>query len=150
MNAFWRGNGAIGKGIRWMAWTKLCGVKEAGGLGFKSLGNFNLSMLAKQGWRLENNVNSLVTNLMKARYFPNSDFLNATLGNNPSYMWRSLMLAHEMVKQGCRRRIGDEASTRIWNVPWLPCRVNDFLTTQMPVQLQDACVQNLIDDSHRE
>ncbi|KAL8120503.1 hypothetical protein AgCh_017618 [Apium graveolens] len=38
-----------------------------GGLGFKKLGEFNMAMLAKQGWRLLNNSNPLVTQLMNAR-----------------------------------------------------------------------------------
>lgn len=69
-----------------MACDRLCQVKDAGGLGFKDLRQFNIAMLAKQGWRLLNESNPLVTSIMKARYYPRSDFLNATLGENPSYM----------------------------------------------------------------
>lgn len=85
MNAFWWCNKTTGKGIRWMSWDKLCVNKTGGGLDFRRLRDFNLSMLAKQGWRLVTNVNSLVTRVMRAKYFPHSDFLNATLGANPSY-----------------------------------------------------------------
>lgn len=42
-------------------------MKEDGGLGFKRLKSFNVSMLAKQAWRLINNTNPLVTKLMQAR-----------------------------------------------------------------------------------
>lgn len=69
-----------------MAWERICEVKENRGSGFKRLREFNLSMLAKQAWRIHNNANSLVSQLMKARYYPNSDFLGASLGNNPSYI----------------------------------------------------------------
>lgn len=55
--------------------------------------------------------NSLVTSLMKAGYYPNTDFLNAKLGNNPNYMWRSIIVAHEVLKQGCWKRIGNGDST---------------------------------------
>ncbi|XP_074342618.1 uncharacterized protein LOC141680232 [Apium graveolens] len=61
------GNGGTNRGIRWMSYERLCTVKEDGGLGFKSLRTFNVAMLAKQAWRLINNVNPLVTNLMRAR-----------------------------------------------------------------------------------
>ena len=88
-----------------MAWDKLCTVKEAGGLGFKNLRAFNMAMLAKQGWRLINNTNHLVTGIMKARYFPNSEFLDAKLGDNPSYMWRSIFEAKGALAQGCRKKI---------------------------------------------
>lgn len=49
MNAFWWGKGGSnGKGIHWLAWDKLCVVKDACGLGFKKLREFNVVMLAKQ------------------------------------------------------------------------------------------------------
>lgn len=64
-------------------------------------------MLAKQAWRLVNGSNQLVTNIMKARYYPESDFLNANLGNNPSYIWRSIIAAQDVMRQGCRKRIGN-------------------------------------------
>lgn len=149
MNAFWWGNTKTGRGIRWLSWNKLCVSKAGGGLGFKSLRSFNVAMLAKQGWRLANNVNPLVTQLMRARYYPQTDFLDAKIGNNPSYVWRSIMEAQEIVKLGCRRRIGDGMSTRVWEVPWLPCPSNGFLTTPMPDQLTNTLVNNLMEENGR-
>lgn len=75
MNAYWWGNGGESRGIHWMSWDRLCNVKEVGGLGFKKLRQFNIAMLAKQSWRLINNSNPLVTKLMQARYYPDTDFL---------------------------------------------------------------------------
>lgn len=80
------GHGQAGKGVKWMAWEKLCRPKAKGGLGLRRLKEFNLAMLAKQGWRILNNSNSLVAEVMKAKYFPNLDFLNAQMGSNPSYV----------------------------------------------------------------
>ena len=37
----------------------MCQSKENGGMGFKDLKNFNKALLAKQGWRLQNNTKSL-------------------------------------------------------------------------------------------
>lgn len=144
MNGFWWGSGREGKGIRWMAWDRLCAIKDAGGLGFKDLQKFNLAMLAKQGWRLQNNSNPLVTSIIKARYFPETDFLNAKLGDNPSYMWRSIIATQDLVRQGSRRNIGDGRDTFIWNVPWLPATDNGYLTTCMPHELVDARVCDLM------
>lgn len=150
MNAFWWRNGRSGKGVRWMAWKKLCEVKENGGLGFKDLRQFNVSMLAKQGWRLLNNVNPLVTSIMKARYYPNTDFLNAKLGANPSFMWRSIMASQDDVRQGSRKRIGDGLSIRIWEVSWLPDPSNGFITSDLPDELKGEMVQSLMKTDQRE
>lgn len=97
MNAYWWGNDGSGGGIKWMAWDKICEAKEGGGLGFKKLKDFNVAMLAKQGWRLLNNSNPLVTNLMRAKYYPDGDFLNAKLEQNSSYVWRSAMAAKNVI-----------------------------------------------------
>lgn len=37
------------KGIRWCQWKFMCQSKKEGGMGFKSMSQFNVSLLAKQG-----------------------------------------------------------------------------------------------------
>lgn len=120
------------------------------GLRVRSLCNFNVAMLAKQGWRILNESNPLVTAIMKAKYFPSTDFQNAQLGTSPSYVWRSIMCAQETVKKGARRKIGDGLNTKVWNVQWLPGLENGCLTIPMPVHLQDIVVQNLMCLEKRE
>ena len=90
-----------------MTWERLCEGNYNGGLGFRDLKKFNIPMLAKQGWRLINGDNPLVTRLMKAKYYLNTSFIDAKLEENPSHMWGSIHQAQEVIKQGCRRRIGD-------------------------------------------
>lgn len=147
MNAYWWGGGGESRGIRWMSWERLCEVKELGGFGFQSPSEFNVAMLAKQAWRLVNNANPLVTAIMKAKYYAGSDFLNATMGENPSYMWRSI-LAAQVIRQGCRRKIGNGEDTKIWGSPWLPCEVNGFMTSPMYTELLNSTVSGLIAEDH--
>ncbi|XP_074376681.1 uncharacterized protein LOC141718203 [Apium graveolens] len=82
---------------------------------------------------------------MKAKYFPNCDFLQAKLGVNPSDMWRSIHAAKEMVKQGSRRRIGDGEQTNVWHIPWLPGDNDGCLTNEMPQELEHIRVVNLME-----
>ncbi|XP_074377394.1 putative mitochondrial protein AtMg00310 [Apium graveolens] len=145
MNGFWWGRGVNGKGISWMAWDKMCAPKSHGGMGMKNLKNFNMAMLAKQGWRILNKENPLVSAIMKARYFPNSEFLDAEVGANPSFVWRSIVSAQEAIKAGCRRKIGNGVSTKVWDVPWLPDSENGFMSTYKPAQLQNVTVDSLMD-----
>ena len=37
--------------------------------------------------------NSLVYQVLKAKYFPNYEFGQVSLGNNPSYTWQIIMAA---------------------------------------------------------
>lgn len=113
-------------------------------MGSKDLQKFNIAMLAKQGWRLLNEMNPLITKLMKARYFPNDDFLSVRIGDNPSYLWRSILVGQEVLRQGCRRSIGTGEDTLVWKVPWLPCTENGYVTTDMPPELENIKVSNLM------
>ena len=97
---FWWGQKAKEKKIPWVSWEKMCEPKVGGGLGFKNSKCFNLALLSKQGWRLQLAQDSLVFRVLKAKYFPRCDFIQASLGNNPSYTWRSIMVAQELVKEG--------------------------------------------------
>ena len=45
----------------WMKWNKLCRPKAKGGMDFGDLKAFNLALLAKQGWRLQHESNSLLS-----------------------------------------------------------------------------------------
>lgn len=58
----------------------------------------DIEMCARLDWRLLKNDNPFVTSLVKARYYPNSDFLNAKIGSKPSYIWRSIFAAQDAVK----------------------------------------------------
>lgn len=52
-------------------------------MGFKQLKQLNLTLLAKQGWRLQSGRDSLVYWVIKVRNFPNSDFVHVGLDSNP-------------------------------------------------------------------
>lgn len=107
-------------------------------------------MLAKQDWRLKTNIDSLVTSLIKARYYPNTDFLNADLGANPSFFWRINLEAQNIVRQGARRRIGDGCSTKIWMEPCLPCCENGYLTTEVYRELEHITANSLMDEGQKK
>ena len=106
--------------MAWFSWDKLCAPKDAGGMGFRQIKQFNLALLAKQGWRLQTMRDSLLYRLFKARYFPNSEFLQASIGNNPSYAWRSIIAAQYLVQQGTRWSVGNGKSIHVWGDKWLP------------------------------
>ncbi|XP_030494621.2 uncharacterized protein LOC115710395 [Cannabis sativa] len=95
---WWRTGYSNTRNISWMSWGCMCRHKHAGRLGFRSLHDFNLSLLGKQGWQLLTNESSLIGKVFKARYYPNKTFLDASLGNNPSFVWRSVHEAHAIVR----------------------------------------------------
>nr|XP_023873925.1 uncharacterized protein LOC111986517 [Quercus suber] len=113
---YWWGQNHEERKIHWINWTKLCTHKHKGGMGFRDLSAFNLAMLAKQVWRLIHNTHSLFHRVYKAWYFPRGSFLTAELGPNPSFVWRSLLAARDIIIEGSRWQVGDGyEDTRQWD-----------------------------------
>lgn len=83
---FWWGSTEVKKSIHWSRWEILSQAKIRGGLGFKDLSCFNQALVAKQGWRIIKDPDSLVAQILKARYFKHSSFLEAGLGSKLSYI----------------------------------------------------------------
>ncbi|OMO96348.1 reverse transcriptase [Corchorus capsularis] len=116
---FWWGSTDSRRRIHWKTWASLCVSKLDGGLGFRDFEAFNLALLAKQCLRLIRDENSLCSRIFKGKYYQGSSFMRATLGSNPSFVWRSLLAGREVLRSGCHWKIEDGQSVDIWRDKWL-------------------------------
>lgn len=60
MSRFWWGHKENERKVAWMSWERMGRSKDSGGLGYWDLECFNMALLAKQGWRILQNPDSLV------------------------------------------------------------------------------------------
>ena len=93
----------------------MCRSKFQGGMGFHDLEAFNLTLLAKQGWRLIHDSTSLFAEVFKEKYFPTGSFLQAEVHLRCSYVWRSIVIAHPVLEASSEWRIGDGRNISIRN-----------------------------------
>ncbi|KAK9991150.1 hypothetical protein SO802_026135 [Lithocarpus litseifolius] len=150
VRTFWWGQTNGRNKMAWLLWDKICIPKKDGGLGFLYLKAFNLALLTKQGWRLQTNTHSLVYHVLKARYFPHSDFLHVELGSKPSFAWQSIMAAQDVVKAGSRWEVGDGSSVQICLDKWLPTHTTFRVTSPPGTLPTDSRAHTLIDDETGE
>jgi hypothetical protein len=88
-------------------------------MGFKGLKAFNMAMFGKQAWKLISSPESLITRLLKAKYFSRSDYFGVSIGHNPSYVWRSIWSAKDVIRRGFQWSIGTGEHIPVWYHPWL-------------------------------
>lgn len=63
---------------------------------------------------------SLVGRVLKGIYFKHGSILEAGLGCNPSYIWRSLIWSKKILVSGLARRVGDGRSIKFFEENWVP------------------------------
>ncbi|KAA3472342.1 reverse transcriptase [Gossypium australe] len=145
---FWWQKGHGQRGIHWCTWNELCISKEQGGLGFRRLDQFNVALLAKQGWCLINYPDSLLAQVLKAKYFPNLDFIHAQLGNLPSLTWMSVWAAKGLLKDGLCWGVGKGDQISVWNDRWI-LSVTTNRRSNITENPEIESVADLIETTHR-
>ncbi|XP_058763625.1 uncharacterized protein LOC131637081 [Vicia villosa] len=142
---FWWGSRNEEKKIHWMSWKKLACAKGEGGLGFRGFKEFNTSLLGKTYWRLLNDGESLLGRVLKGRYFPRGSIDDNYVAYAPSYAWRSIISARELILQGSRWRIGNGKKVRILKDSWISSNSGFRIIGSTRGINENASVQELID-----
>lgn len=74
---------------------------------FRVFRHFIKALLAKQGWRIIHNPFSLVSQILRRKYFHSSSSMDARFKSNSSCLWQSLMWAREIIHIGVRWKVGN-------------------------------------------
>lgn len=97
-------------------WEKLCKPKNDGGMGLRDVEGFNKALLAKQGWHIIQNPSSLVSRVLKSKYFPHTSFMGSKVGNNPSFIWRIIWWDKEILNLGLTWGVDDGIDIQFLNI----------------------------------
>ncbi|XP_074328104.1 uncharacterized protein LOC141666017 [Apium graveolens] len=89
----------------------------------------SIEISRKTGVEAVDTAESLVARVYKARYYPRGNFLNAQIGGNPSFIWRSVIETQSIIKEGIGYRVGSGESISVKLDPWLLDDSNPYVTT---------------------
>ncbi|KAL8556561.1 hypothetical protein ACS0TY_004132 [Phlomoides rotata] len=95
------------------------------------------------GWRLIKEPSALVCRVLKAKYFPNSHFLDIRLGQRPSFMWSGIQEAQKLIRREVRWKVGNGEDIRFWSFPWLNDMDDFFLQTPLVHGFHDMLILDL-------
>lgn len=136
---FWQQKKTNKKGLHCSTLHSLCVPKGEGGIGFRDMSKFNISLLVKQGWQLMETPRSLIVRILRAKYYCDSNFLEYSLGSSPSLIWRSIWFAKTLLKSGLGWGIGNGANVSIWADYWLPGKSRNLVSTTRVKGLDRVC-----------
>ncbi|MCI38712.1 reverse transcriptase-like protein, partial [Trifolium medium] len=115
-------------------------------MGFRGISEFNTSLLGKHYWRLLNGENTLLGKIFKSHYYPRSSIEESTTGYAPSYAWRSVLSARDLIQKGARWRIGNGESVSICKDMWIPDNGGFRINGEVRGLADDSFVSSLIDE----
>jgi hypothetical protein len=144
---YWWSSSLDRKSVHWVSWKDLAKPKVKGGMGFRDLELFNVSLLGKHGWRLMTNPSSLCARVLKDRYYPHSEFLQATIPARSSATWRAIVAGREALQLGLLKRIGSGRSVNVWQDAWIPGTISMRPAAHIGRE-EIVFVSDLIDDEN--
>lgn len=147
MAQYWWSSSLDRRSLHWVSWKSLASPKIKGGMGFRDLELFNLALLGKHGWKFMMNPGSLCARIMKTRYFPETDFLHATVPRSASPIWRAIVEGREALQVGLIKRVGSGRSISVWDDKWIPETVR-MAPMFRPINSLMVTVNDLIDEEN--
>jgi hypothetical protein len=105
--------------IAFRSWDDICKPINQGGLSIRDMELINKSLLIHTTWNIITNKNPILSNVLKAKYYPNSTFWTATATGPRSVFWSSVLQVRHHLHDNSIIQIHAENSS-IWSSPWVP------------------------------
>ncbi|XP_019150554.1 PREDICTED: uncharacterized protein LOC109147346 [Ipomoea nil] len=120
IRGFLWGSSEGSKKIHLVSWDVVTQNKLRGGLGIRKLKEMNQAFLAKLGWRMLHEKDSLWVQLLRTKYAATSDDVSLwQLRRNMSQTWRGLLKSRHILEGGIKKVVHNGNNTLFWIDKWL-------------------------------
>jgi hypothetical protein len=102
------------------SWNSICLPKEEGGLGFRRMHDFNLSLIAKLGWKLLSNSDCLWVNQLQKKYIKYGNFISSPNVSSSSWIWKGIQKVKPLISAGACLTVSRTSTASIWMTNWVP------------------------------
>ncbi|XP_019166674.1 PREDICTED: uncharacterized protein LOC109162425 [Ipomoea nil] len=123
----WGGHGDERK-VSLVKWDTVTKPKEVGGLGLRSLNSVNSAFMAKLGWRILTERDSLWAQVFRTKYGLGDGRWRADVPRIASNAWRGICSASGILDRGLTKVVRNGWGTRFWMDRWVQGnRLYDFM-----------------------
>ena len=101
----------------------MCSKSNSRSLGFCRMHDFNLSLIAKLGWKLLTNADCLWVQQLQKKYIKYENFIYSPNPSSTSWLWRGIQKTKSFISVGACLKVSRKTSSFIWDtnrVPSLP------------------------------
>ncbi|XP_074301475.1 uncharacterized protein LOC141632870 [Silene latifolia] len=135
------------RGISLMSWDVVTKEKSDGGLGLRSMRQVNTAFMAKLGWRMLSEPNSVWARVLRHKYCKGRCDAEMFQGKQvSSNVWKGIVEAVDVLKKGLRNSVGNGKSTLFWTVAWATARPLDtYSSMAIPTHLIGTSVEDMWD-----
>jgi hypothetical protein len=134
--------------IAFHSWEDICKPKNQGGLGIRDMELINKSMFINTAWNVITDKNPFLSNILKAKYYPNSSFWTASTAGPRSVFWSSVLQIKPILQENSIMQI-HAGNSSIWSTPWMPSwsTIHDHIllpitNTPLPAKIADLWLQD--------
>jgi hypothetical protein len=133
-------------GLNLRAWKDICRPKKEGGLGIRDLDTVNKSLLLNAAWKVATGKNQFLSDILKAKYHPNTSFWKAGNSQCKSAFWSSIMHVKDILIKNCSIQIHKENSS-IWSSPWCSIweEIHDHINLPLRVPKLPSYISDLLE-----
>ncbi|XP_071695535.1 uncharacterized mitochondrial protein AtMg00310-like [Rutidosis leptorrhynchoides] len=123
------------KGKSKVKWKDVCLPKTEGGLGIKSLSEWNSALILTHIWRLISHKDSLWVRWIHTHKLAGRNFWNIDTQPNASWSWRKILEVRELVKGRFIHIVNNGEITSMWYDIWCDFGpLADLVSTRMIYQ----------------
>ena len=101
------------------SWSFICLSKEEEGLGFRRMHEFNLSLIAKLGWKLISNTDCLWVKQLQNKYIKYGDFISSSISSFASWLWKCIQKIKPIILAGACLKVSKTSLAPIWSSNWV-------------------------------
>jgi hypothetical protein len=126
------------------AWKDICAPKSEGGLGIRNIQATNQSLILSTAWRIAQQPESQLYNILKAKYFHDTSIWRAKPNVPKSAFWTSIIKILPLLAKHSFYQI-TTGNISVWSTPWCPDwqHIHDHLIIQERSFVYPAVVQDL-------
>ena len=96
---FWKKSDSE-RGLKLIAWDKVCRPKTLGGLGLRKTGAINKAFQGKLAWKVMTAEDNIWVRIMRAKYLKTHTFLACPPKATDSPVWKSSLKSRKLIRQG--------------------------------------------------